>query len=272
MSEISIPATKPCRNCGEVLPATPEYFHRDLSRVRRGHYDGLTTVCKKCRKSYAENCELCGKHIRTSPRIRRLRFCSTACRVLSRLGGIGAKHGKLTLVEYAQQKGEGKESKSLVRCLCECGNYCIIEAANVLSGGTRSCGCLRKAYTDSMHGEGHPGWKGGRTFDTNGYVRLWMPQHPNAYSDKTVLEHIYVMSEFLGRPLRKGENVHHRNGVKADNRIENLELWVKSQPAGQRVEDMVEWAKSYIKQYGEEAKKLQRLHEPTDERQLRLVP
>lgn len=71
----------------------------------------------------------------------------------------------------------------------------------------------------------------------NGYVQLTLPGDRS----KRILEHRYVMEQMLGRPLLPDENVHHKNGVRDDNRPENLELWVKPQPAGQRVEDLVSW-------------------------------
>lgn len=76
--------------------------------------------------------------------------------------------------------------------------------------------------------------------------------HPNSDSKGWIAEHRLVMSEYLGRPLLPNENVHHKNGDRFDNRIENLELWNTSQPSGQRIEDKVKYAVEILEQYAPE--------------------
>lgn len=88
--------------------------------------------------------------------------------------------------------------------------------------------------------------------DVSGYVYLRAKGHSEAAQRGWGLEHRIVMSDHLGRPLFPDENVHHINGVKDDNRQENLELWSRSQPAGQRVIDKLAWAREIIRRYGAE--------------------
>lgn len=83
-------------------------------------------------------------------------------------------------------------------------------------------------------------------------MAIYHPSHPNAKRTGYVLEHRLVMEDRLGRPLLPGENVHHINGIKDDNRPDNLELWSKTQPSGQRVTDKVAWAVDLLELYAPE--------------------
>jgi len=86
-------------------------------------------------------------------------------------------------------------------------------------GDLRGPGPERKAA-----GDGHLMESGYRVITVNG---------------RAILEHRHVMEQHLGRPLRADETVHHRDGNRSRNVIENLELWVSPQPWGQRVADLV---------------------------------
>lgn len=83
----------------------------------------------------------------------------------------------------------------------------------------------------------------------------WFIQQKSGYvirgrNGTTELQHRVVMEEILGRKLKSYENVHHKNGVRDDNRPENLEIWVVKQPKGQRPADIIEWAIAYLQSHG----------------------
>ena len=89
--------------------------------------------------------------------------------------------------------------------------------------------------------EKNPQWRGGRRRHASGYVLVLLaaddPMRPMAQADGLVMEHRLVMARALGRPLHSMEQVHHLNGRKDDNRLQNLELWTRSHPSGVRATD-----------------------------------
>lgn len=81
----------------------------------------------------------------------------------------------------------------------------------------------RRQMSERQRGDKAYHWKGGK-MGNHGYLLLYAPDHPFA-SQRHVLEHHLVMEKHIGRYLRPGEVVHHENGNKTDNRIENLKLF-----------------------------------------------
>ena len=140
-------------------------------------------------------------------------------------------------VYYDRKRGVGlRERAEIAECL-GCGVTFLRRKSRANPYHSRSCSSLNNGAPKWGHGLPNPRWNGGRTETLQGYIKLLRPDHPNAAADGYVLEHRYVMAEHLGRPLDSHEEVHHKNGVRDDNRIENLELWMKSQPPGIRVRD-----------------------------------
>ena len=93
-----------------------------------------------------------------------------------------------------------------------------------------------------------------RNVTRDGYIRMRFPGQ-NGVKGREVLEHRYIMEQHIGRELRKGETVHHVNGVKTDNRIENLELFDSRHGPGQRVVDQVAFAVDILTDYADFAQK-----------------
>jgi len=167
----------------------------------------------------------------------------------------GKRINKLTITGRAPNTSHGN---AIWLCDCDCGKKCAYEGCSLRTGKIVSCGCYNreksKIECEKRVGTKNPGWKGGRQH-SHGYILLLIPDHPNASKRGLVAEQIFVMSQFLGRPLLKSETVHHKNGVKTDNRIENLELWASRHPKGQRDADLTIWAIEHLAQRGYAVKK-----------------
>jgi predicted ribonuclease toxin of YeeF-YezG toxin-antitoxin module len=157
------------------------------------------------------------------------------------------KHSRIKGTKYNYWTLLGNEEKRndevYVECKCNCGTIKFINFKSIIKNVSKSCGCYRKTlYKENKFGMGNTNWKGGKVINSGGYIEI-------RFNNKYVKEHRYVYEQHYGITLTLNQNIHHINGDRLDNRIENLELWDTSQPKGQRVEDKINFYFSLVEQY-----------------------
>lgn len=135
------------------------------------------------------------------------KFCSQSCSSKSKIGEVN---------------GRWRGGPVLCRCLT-CGNEFPRSPSVVALGQAKHCSTACYAITQRERtGTSSPLWKGGRSLGVTGYIRL------NRKDGNHVFEHRAIMENHLGRRLRTDEQVHHINGDRADNRVENLVVMPKA--------------------------------------------
>jgi len=232
-----------CARCGAIFPIyRPQQFCSVQCRVEATTVQRERGWCAHCRKEFALN-------------EKGQRYCSHAC-------AARAYHAKqsVTTDEDGPIKNSGNPrfsrdeqgqwwytpigSRRYARTRASIGQCLVCEAAFLRNMFYRSEYCSRscahrafyKKHRGEFVGPKSRSWKGG-TQRRKGYVFILAPDHPRCRGNQRryIAEHMLVMEKQIGRYLEPHERVHHKNGVRDDNRPENLELWAHHHPSGQRV-------------------------------------
>jgi hypothetical protein len=156
--------------------------------------------------------------------------------VYSRLRNLGLLRSRSEAISLAHKKGKfctPVTTENELRYLYQEKKLSIKDIAKLLGatpGKVHSdmmkYGIPRRGLKESVQlklriGRDNPNWHGGVRNCGDGYIRVYMPNHPRSV-ERYVLEHILVWEKTHGKPVPKGYEIHHLNGIKADNRPENL--------------------------------------------------
>lgn len=232
-----------CVGCDTDLFKYPS----DIKRNKTGRFfcssECRNKIGSKPKTGETKPCENCGTNFYVpTGKVDRAKYCSTVCqragRSIEPITIVCGSCNQPFQTKRSDQKYCSWEclhpEESMLDLTCE---HCGVDFQRRRSNkdGTRSfCSirCWREHQTENATGH----------IAEDGYVII-------SVNGKPIREHRFVMGQHLGRDLLPHENVHHINGQRDDNRIENLELWSTSQPSGQRVEDKLEWARWFISEY-----------------------
>lgn len=206
-------------------------------------------------------CSLCNKKFWRLSKYAKRKYKNKFCSVLCRNKWICLKRKEASITEFTciHCKKVVKIPKWVKYSHAKLRKYCSVECRHLHNTDTIICAlCNKKQIRPKCtirKGRNHFCCKAHRYKfrnlstnsqgpDSQGYIWVRINGGPRQ------MQHRIIMEKKLKRPLRNDEKIHHKNGQKKDNRLENLELWSTGHPSGQRVIDKIKWAKEFLKLYG----------------------